>query len=228
MYKKLFVIGGAVLCLSATSAMARDSFGVGVVAGTLGAGVTVTTPINDVLNVRVLATGASFSAEFEGDSDSGAADLTFEGDLTLLNIGALLDYHPFANGLRVSVGLIASRNRIEGRGTCESASGCELGNRQGVVSQGDSVYAEIDYSGVAPYVGIGWGNAVDEAGRWSLSLDLGVMYTGEPEINVVCNVSGSAAGQCQKAAAQEEAELEDELGGYEWFPVLMVGAAYRF
>lgn len=209
---------------------AKRSTAVALVGGTLGAGLTVTTPINDVLNARGLVSGFSLSQEFEGQADQGTA-VTFDGDLTLFNVGGLLDYHPFSGGFRMSVGLFYTGNKLEGVGTC--SSGCVIGGgtltQSYTLTPNDRVYAEVDYSGVAPYVGIGWGNAVTESGRFSFSFDLGVLYTGEPDISVTCDVSVSAAqSQCQQAADKEAQDVRDDVGDYEFFPVLMLGAAYRF
>lgn len=223
--------------------MARDAFdsvGVGIVGGTLGVGITVTTPINDVLNARGMIAGLSLDHEFEGQADNGTA-VTFDGELTLFNVGALLDYHPWAGGFRVSAGLFYTGNKLEGVGSCSKNCSITIGNAiAGIpitstsyqLNEGDRVHAEVDYSGVAPYLGIGWGNAVDTAGRFSFSFDLGVMYTGEPDVSVTCDVSTSAPpgaqGQCQEAADREAEDVRDEIGDYEFYPVLMLGAAYRF
>ena len=230
-----FVLAATAIALSTAAQAERDSFGLGIIGGTLGVGLSVTAPINDYLNARATISGLDISVDdIDVDDEDGidGNELTFDGDAELGAVGALLDYHPFRGGLRVSTGLMYTRNKFEGEGRCDASPGslCEIGDATGVISRNDRVRGEVDYSGFAPYFGLGWGNAVDEAGRWSFSFDLGVMYTGEPDVSVSCSQVANPASRvtCQQEADREEDELEDEIGDYEFYPVLQFGAAYRF
>lgn len=207
--------------------------GVGAVAGSLGVGLTLTVPIIPELNVRAYGAGLSFGVDVEVDDADGIQDneLDFDGDVTVGGVGALLDYHPFRNGFRASAGVLYNFNKFEGTAVCDETL-CEVdGQQPPVVARGDRVRGEVDYSGVAPYVGLGWGNAVDKNGRWSFSFDVGAMFTGSPDVSVRCTqVAAGAAAQsiCNQQAEAEEDELEDEVGDFKVYPVVSLGFAYRF
>jgi hypothetical protein len=79
---------------------------------------------------------------------------------------------------------------------------------------------------VVPYLGLGWGNAVDNDKRWGISLDVGVYYQGEPEVTLT-QVGGTLAVSAADLAAEEK-QLEDELDDFEFYPVATLGLHYRF
>ena len=229
------ILAGVAALVFAMPAFAERSFpsvGVGVTAGTLGPGLTLTVPVFDVLNVRAIGSGLAFDIDVEIDDEDGIPnnELEFDGDITIGAVGGLLDYHPFRNGFRASVGVLYAFNEFEGTAVCDQVT-CEVGGQPAVVAQGDRLRGEVDYSGVAPYVGIGWGNAVDEAGRWSFSFDIGAMFTGSPDVSVRCtqvSAGGAAQALCDQQADEEENELEDELGDFDVYPVVSIGFAYKF
>lgn len=229
------LIAGFIALMLTSPVFAERSFpsvGVGATVGTLGAGLTVTMPVLPVLNVRFWGTGIGFDIDVDLDDDDGVPDneLEFEGDLTLGAVGGMLDYHPFKNGARLSLGLLYALNKFDGDAICDAVA-CEVGGQPAIITQGDRLTGDVDYTGAAPYLGIGWGNAVDEDGRLSFSFDLGVMFTGSPDVSVRCSqVSGGAGPQalCDAQADQEENELEDEIGDIDVYPVLSIGLAYRF
>lgn len=232
--KSKLILGLAALTVAMPVFAERNfpSIGVGATAGTLGAGLTVTVPVLPVLNARLWGTGLGFDVDVDIDDSDGVPDneLEFDGDVTLGAVGGMLDYHPFANGLRFSLGVLYSLNKFDGDATCDVLA-CEVGGQPAVITQGDRLNGEVDYTGVAPYLGLGWGNAVDEDGRLTFSFDLGVMFTGSPDVTVRCSqVSGGAAPQalCDAQADQEEDDLEDEIGEFDVYPVLSIGLAYRF
>lgn len=196
--------------------------GVSAVASTLGPGLTITLPVNSVLNARIFGAGLVFDVEVSDD------DLDYDGDVTLGGIGPLLDYHPFRNGFRASVGLLYALNEFDGTAKCDKAS-CDVGNATGVILPGDRVDGNVDYTGFAPYVGLGWGNAVAEDGRWSFSFDIGALFTGSPDISIDCR-AGVPASQaaCQSEADNERKDLKDEIGDYKVYPVVSFGVGYRF
>lgn len=212
----LLVLGG-----TSTAFAKRPPVGVGVTVGTLGAGLTATVPIMPVLNARLLVTGVRFGAHAK------SGDLDYNGHVTLFNVGGLLDYHPFHNGLRASAGLIYTGNRFNGTATCQPSSGssCDAGGSY-TVNKGDRISGRVDYSGPAPYVGIGWGDAVDKQGRFSFSFDLGAMFTGSPDVSTHCERASDPAA-CHQAAVQARHKLKHDLGNVSVFPVLSLGVAYR-
>lgn len=211
----LLMVGG-----TSTALAKGPAIGVGVTVGTLGAGLTLTTPIASVLNARLLVAGLDINHKVSSN------DLDYKVNIRLFNAGALLDNHPFHNGLRASHGLIYTLNRFECTAVCQpSSSTCDAGHSN-TVAEGDRLKGKVDYSGSAPYVGIGWGNAVDKSGRFSFSLDLGAMFIGSPAIDVRCE-QASDPNACNAAAQQDAHDLKHNVGKYDIYSVLSLGLAYR-
>jgi len=87
--------------------------------------------------------------------------------------------------------------------------------------------ADIDMTGVAPYVGIGWGNAVDEESNWHFDFEIGALYQGTPTATLSATGAASNAALASSIAA-EQAQLRDALKNFKWYPVLASGITYRF
>lgn len=106
--------------------------------------------------------------------------------------------------------------------------------------QGDQVTGEVHFNSVAPYLGIGWSGAPGNSG-WHFHVDLGVLYLGDPEAEAdvqraACNGSDGGnilplpnfSGCDIPADKQAAAEIESSLESLSLYPVVMVGAGYRF
>jgi len=78
--------------------------------------------------------------------------------------------------------------------------------------------AAVDWSSLAPYVGMGFGNS-SNGGRWSFAFDLGVMFTG------LMDFARSGAAHLQ---VREHSNPEDPFSEAKYYPVLSLGLAYRF
>jgi hypothetical protein len=209
-----FVIAIAAAVGIASSAAAAESFAVGAKAGTSGLGVEGTLRMSQSINLR----GGHFAYDYPAELEE--TSVRYDGDLRLQNTMLLADWHPFQGRFRLSAGGIHTRNEFNGIA-------------DSMVEVGDASYpvtlaATAGWSGVKPYLGIGFGNAFG-AGRWSFSSDLGVMFTGAPE--VVVDSSDNAPlllATFHEELAREEAELREELSDIKAFPVLSLGFAYRF
>lgn len=80
------------------------------------------------------------------------------------------------------------------------------------------VDATVDWSSLAPYVGMGFGNSTN-GGRWSFAFDLGVMFTG------LMDFARTGAAHVQ---VREQFNPEDPFSEMKYYPVLSLGLAYRF
>ncbi len=61
---------------------------------------------------------------------------------------------------------------------------------------------------------------------------MGVLYQGSPKTSLNANCgSGLSNAECillKTSIIEEEKALNDEVGSYEWYPVLSVGIVYKF
>jgi len=217
-------VAGVALFLAASPAAWAD-VGVLLKAGTLGAGLDVSKGISETLALRLQANAFSY------DEDITESDVEYSADLDLKSAGLLLDWHPFSGVFRVSAG--AYWNGNETAATGRPTSGNYVINGQSYTSaEIGSLNGQIDFSEVAPYLGIGFGSAPKAGRGMSFSFDLGVLYQGEPNVGltVACGAGlpPATCTQLQNDVAAEAVALQDELKDFKFYPVVSFGIGYRF
>lgn len=193
---------------------------------TLGLGGHVVRRIIPQINARVGINAFGLSLDIE------ETDVEYEGDLNLFNVSTILDLHPVkSSGFKLSGGLIFANNNVEGTATTEET--IEIGGQEFSVEELGSVDADIDITrDVAPYVGIGWGNAVRANKGLGFWFNAGVMFGGSPEVSLNPNISqdvpADVVAEINEAVEAEEEELEDDIGFFEFYPVVSLGISYQF
>lgn len=209
----LLLSGALLLGLFAVPASA-DSFALGFKAGTTGIGLEGTWRMSPGFNLR-----AGYYA-FDYSTDLEETGIEYDGDLRLRNAALLADWHPFRGRFRLSAGGIQTGNEF--RGTADGA--LEVGEE----TYEGTLNAKVGWSGFAPYLGLGFGNAVG-AGRLTFSFDLGVMFTGSPSVRLDGTVDDPALEPAfREDLERERANLEEELKDAKYFPVVNLGFAWRF
>lgn len=208
---------------ASNSAQARDvAATVGL--GTTGLGLHVSTPLADKLNARVGLNFASYSY------DGNTTDVQYDFKLKLATVDALLDYHPFDGTFRISGGAVYNGNTIDAHAKPNGNGTYTINGRIYTASTVGDLSGEIDFRKAAPYLGIGWGNAVKGAG-WGFGMDLGVTFQGSPKTSLVnrgCTASAQSCAQLADDVAAENAKLAEEVKDFKLYPVIRVGVSYRF
>ena len=209
------------LLLVACGTGCEDSGGLAIAgkAGTLGYGGELTTAIRSDVNARFGIN--TLDLDFYGD----IADIDYDFGLDLQSFSVLADWFVFDGPLRVTGGLVSVDHELD-----LSASGSS-GELEGI---GDGTYDWADVGvlsgkasvdGVAPYIGIGWGNILDKDKRWGFYSDLGIIFTQSPDVTL------SATGAPPGLAAdleRERKDVEEDLEPFRYYPVLSVGLFIRF
>jgi hypothetical protein len=212
-----------ILCFLIFSGSGYADSGRFAVAGklsTLGAGVEITTRITSDVNLRLGAN--TFSHDYSGEVN----DVDYDLDLDLLSGLILLDWHPFHGGFRLSGGGVINRNEIDM--TSNPTVTYTIGNKSYTFSDVGTLTGKVDFDKIAPYAGIGWGNAVGKDKRWGLALDMGVVFQGSPDIDLVANGLLASVPSFQEDLAREKKDIEDKLDRYEYYPVIAFGITYKF
>ena len=192
--------------------------GATVKVGTLGVGGELTLGLCDYAGIRLGAN--AFSYEPSTDTDEGK----ITGDLEWLSYGALLDIHPFGGGFRISGGGMLNKNKFKLR--ADLTKPVELNDREYSLSE---LHGQVTFEDFAPYLGIGYGNAVGADGRWHFSCDFGVMFQGEPKVDATAKSSNPALQPAVDAAlAQEVEDIKDDAKNFQYYPVISVGVSFRF
>ena len=187
----------------------------------------VTKSLTPNLNARLGINGFSINTDIK------ETDVTYDADLKLFNVSTLVDFYPFkGSGFHLTGGLVFQNNKIEGTGEVTNGE-ITIGNETFTSDERGSVDLEVSFSNsVAPYLGIGFGNAVKPDRRIGFSINLGVMFAGEPEVSLEPNSDPAATPQVQQqineAIENEKSELEDYLNGFNIYPVLSLSLSYQF
>jgi len=198
------------------------NYDVGLRAGTLGAGVDISTPINENLTVRVNINGFNYSRTEEID------DINYNGDLKLFTAGVLLDYFPFASTFRVSAGAYYNNNKFTGTAKPVGDIKISINDIEYGVDDVGQLDAKITFNKFAPYLGFGWGSNANKRG-FGFSFDIGAIYHGTPktDLNVIIN-NKDLEDKINQDVEAEKRSLEDEIDKYKFYPVVMIGVNYTF
>jgi hypothetical protein len=202
------------------STVMAEGTAVGLKVSTLGAGVELVQSFNEHLNGRLSAQYYKYSDDYSSSS------VNYVGDLELKSILGTLDYYPFETIAHFSTGALLNGNKINIR--ARSLNGVSIDNSLIAALFGD-LNGEATLNTVAPYVGIGFGNPVagDEVG-FKFKADIGVAFHGNPTASLTSNGLLSETPLGQALIANEEAELQEDVDGYKWYPVVGVSLLYRF
>ena len=214
----------ALAAISLGGPLHAADFGVYGTAGTVGFGGGLATMFNSHLGARLGYTTFEYKVK-----DLEESDLTLDGEAKLGGAQALMDVYPFGGGFRLSFGAlqnaeITARARpIANTFTFDDEvySASDIGEATGVV----------EYDSFSPYAGIGFGRALSRDGRFAFAADLGVVFTGAPEVNlnVTCRASDPAVcAELRDHVVAEQAELQSDADEMEYWPVLSLGVSYRF
>ncbi len=194
---------------------------IGIKASTLGAGAEGIVGLLPSINLRGGANALSV------DFDINTSDIDYDVDADLLNFPILIDWYPFKkSGFRISAGALVNKN--EGDLEASTQSSYTIDGTTYTAAQLGTLNGKVDFNEIAPYVGIGWGNALGKSKRWSFTCDFGVVFQGEA--NVDLSVTGPIASDptFQANLAREKRELEEELEDYQYYPVIALGITYKF
>lgn len=211
---RLGAVAAALVMFAMPGAASAESVSLAAKAGTTGLGLEAGFSLTESINLRLGYYSLDYGTDLEEEG------IEYDGDLRLRNAALFADWHPFRGLFRLSSGVVQSGNEF-------------VGSAEDELEVGDNTYegsleATVDWEGMAPYLGLGLGNAM-RGGRWSFSMDLGVMFTGSPRVRLDGAASDPSLEEAfREDLAREEAELRAELSDAKYYPVLSVGVAYRF
>ncbi|HEC04480.1 MAG TPA: hypothetical protein ENI81_13175 [Phycisphaerales bacterium] len=207
--------------LAALMAGCEDSGGLAVAgkAGTLGYGGELTTAIRSDVNARV---GVN---TLDWNFDADISDVDYDLGLDLRSFSALVDWFVFDGPLRVTGGLVSVNHELDLRATGSSGELEGIGDGTYDWATVGTLHGSASVDGVAPYVGIGWGNIMEQSSRWGFYSDLGVIFTQSPDVTL--SATGTAAGLAADLE-RERKDIEDDLEPFRYYPVLSVGLFVRF
>ena len=190
--------------------------------GSTGVGADLTVGLARSWNLRIGAQG------FSRSETRREREIEYDADLSLVSGEILLDLHPGGRGLRISGGAIVDGNEVTAVST-ENTFYTINGVRYPVGLVG-RLRGKVRTNDVAPYLGIGWGNAVAAGSRWRVAIDAGAFYQGKPKVSLTAEplIPGLLPPRFSQDLEAERRKIEDDLDSYRFYPVLSLGVSYRF
>jgi hypothetical protein len=227
--KKLMITGCAFLMLSQGILAEETDFNWGFKAGTLGLGLDLSKPINNFVSLRLNANGFNYTTT---DSSNYSSFIKADKEYKLQTIGLLVDYHLLQ--LRVTTGLYINKNTYTETTKPKGSENVYLNNKAYDTSSIVEIESTVTFKNISPYVGVGWGNNGNRKGwgGWNLTLDVGLMYHGDPQLALDVKTNPSTSATMTSAIEADrllEREIQEkDLSDFPFYPVVMIGANFSF
>ncbi len=234
MQTRSFLFAAFILFAFFLPARAETGAEFGLRAGTLGAGAELGLGLNQYLGLRVGINYLKYSF------DSTISDVEYDMEAEFRNGSLLLDFFPLGGNFKMTGGLFFNDNSIglSGRPQIDSWLGdyaSQAENRWGrEFLDTVQLHGTVDFNAVAPYLGIGWDSNVTRNDGFGVAFELGVLYQGSPQVGELTVSSAKPMDgfannpAVAKALEQERQEIEDDLEGYEYYPVVTLTLSYVF
>lgn len=223
--KKSLMLIGLAGALSVSAAHAQSSSASSASIGTTGVGLHLVLPHTDNVQFRVGFNG------YRDSTTESTDDVTYDVSARLQTFDALVDYFPRGGSFRMTGGLIFNGNKLDLTARPNSGASYTFNGNSYTASTVGDINGKVEFNKIAPYLGIGFGNTVKKEKGWAFTADLGVMFQGTPDVNLVSsNCSGGAifCSQLANDLAAENAELREKAKDFQYYPVVRVGLSYRF
>jgi hypothetical protein len=221
-------------------AASDNSSAVGLRAGSGGVVVEYAHRLNDYIDLRGGYAFGSLARDFDEDG------IDYDGDIKFSAVQAMIDLKPFAGGFRISAGLYSAAPGVTLE-TIGDNDQYDVGGREYTAT--GRLDGDIDFGSAAPYLGLGWGGTTGGNG-FGLSFDAGVMFADAPAVALTaqgracdstltaCDPSGPGgfdveSGDPRAQAFRNELEAESEeverdIEGLRYWPVVSLGLHYRW
>jgi hypothetical protein len=218
--KMILVLACVVLTMGLTARADNSRFAIDGRAGTLGLGGDLVVNLFRDVNFRAGIGVFSF------DYDSTINGLDYQFNLDLRTFPLTIDWYPFHGAFHVSGGVIVNDTDLDYR--AKSSTTVEVGDQTYTAAEAGTLLGSVDFKRVAPYAGIGWGNPFGQDNRWGLMLDLGVAFTGSPDVTLRATGSLASDPTFQSELRKEQQDIQDKVDDYKFYPVVSLSLYYRF
>ena len=205
------------------------SFNIGLKAGTLGLGLDVSKPINDLISIRFNANTLNYNTT---DNSLYNSILKTDKKYQLDTKGLLFDFHLLQ--LRLTAGAYINNNAFIYTTKPKTKKPVMLNGIGYEIDTIENIETTVTFNKISPYVGVGWGNNGNREGwgGWNLTLDIGLMYHGDPQVDIKAKINDSVPKLAQHVINAglklESKKQEKDFSKYPFYPVIMVGLNYSF
>lgn len=203
-----------------TASKSVSRVAVGFEAGTAGYGPVVVFTASRYVTANIGYTFLSY------DYDFSDADTDFNGTLKLSNLQAILNWHPKAGAFHLSAGVVVADNKIDI--TAKPTNTYEIGNTTYTLAQIGTLDGTVKIGkGAKPYLGLGWSKTPAKSG-FGFFCDIGVIFMEAPKVTMRSTGPIASDPNFQRDLRQEEQDVNEKLDNFKYYPVIQIGALYRF
>ena len=149
---------------------------------------------------------------------SDIVDILANVDISIVDVG--IEYLPFKNSsfkLTAGVGIL---NKVNLNGIATYNEDIVFGDVVITNEDAGQIIADVTWTDVAPYVGLGFGRAIPK-NRLGFGIEFGSYITNSPEIDL------TATNLLENTASQKE-NLQKSLEDFKFIPRLQIRIAYKF
>lgn len=201
----------AITMVAAFQTTARaEGVALGLGAGTTGLGAQLVFSLGEQWNFRAGGNALNLSYEYR------ERRIDYDAKIKMANVPLIFDWYFSPGGnLHLSGGLYGNSNKVDVEARADSGV-FVVGNNTYSANEIARINGSVKYRAIAPYFGVGWGNAVAKGKNWSWNVDGGLMYQGKPttSYSVTCGAVQTNCARLQNDAAIESAEFDKELRRY--------------
>ena len=214
---KMYILLAALALPGMASA---GDFGIEGHGSTLGFGGELDYAVNSYFTARVQFNRYNYS--YSGTKQQ----IDYDFDLHLKSYAAMLDWHPFAGGFRVTGGYFSNKNQIDAVAVPQGSY--TINGHTYTAAQVLTLYGTVGFKPDVPYLGIGWTTLGPTDTGLGFTFDLGALFQGTPQANLYATGPITTHAQFKQDLAAEQLKLQDDVNNYKTYPVISLGITYRF
>lgn len=191
-------------------------WGIGVKAGTLGAGLDIVKAFNKNFTLRVGASYYSQDFKISTFDDLGGNAFNYT---TVGSVSVLFDWY-FTRSVYLSAGLMYNMSVLEFESKAtESQNFGEIEIKPETIG---SINYKMKPNDICPYLGIGFGHTISRDKTVAFNFDLGTLYQGSPKVTL------DATGMVSPTANDNQIKLlNDNVKNYKFYPFINFEISFR-
>lgn len=210
------------LIFSTTEAAQAKFAAVGPKISSIGGGIEGRVHLANNFFLRGGVVGFEYSTTFDD------ANITYDGDVQLLNVPIMIDFHPFAgSGFRISAGLAYNDNEVKVTAT-ENNIFRFLNGFDPIVTTKTATATIRQKNSIAPIVTVGYDGSLVDSGFITFDFEVGVMYTGNADISVTTIDVARDAEELRLLTESIKKATNDIRKRIELYPVIALGLKINF
>ena len=220
MFKKKSAVVAALSIVSFAAQAEVGDISIGLGAGiTQGTGFEIGYEVSDNLGVRAVNYSGKLSRTKSVDG------ISYNMSFKTKTPGLMFDFYPTeGRSLRFTAGAVSNGNSLSASAILQD--NYTIGTETYTAAEVGSLKSEIAFSGVTPYVGLGYRMHAME--QLSIDVDVGMLIGSAPVVTITADgILKSDAGFVAELE-KERKSLEGDLSFFKYMPMAKIALTYKF